>query len=351
MRDLFENLLISSPNEGGLFFYHDSELFCLDRIDTTGLFYGQDTLLRSFQPDKLCIYGNPVRLISGANGNFDDVHSVLWANGHCYLAATAGNEIIQLTDIGEEVQRWTFSGEKDSWHINCLAFWRGRVIFSAFGDFGEHRGYKGKTIKAGFVQDLLSGERLIHGLSQPHSLLAVDDRLFLANSELMELIEFSADGKILRSKQLDGYTRGLVVSGSIVYVGLSRSRNIDYSDIAAATIVALDRKTFEEIGRMQLPTNEIYDIQHISDSKQLGRVLAALGSTSSAMLNESNDERDGQIANLSQAVTERDGQIANLSQALAENQRQMEQILTSKSWRITRPLRAIERLLQNRKIT
>ena len=82
-----------------------------------------------------------------------------------------------------------------------------------------------------------------------------------------------------------------------------------------------------------------------------------------ASLNQALAERDNQIANLSQAVTERDVQIASLSQALTELnnqivnlddpgrimigkdseirelQQKLNQILHSRSWRITAPLR------------
>ena len=52
-------------------------------------------------------------------------------------------------------------------------------------------------------------------------------------------------------------------------------------------------------------------------------------------------ERDGQIASLNQAVAERDGQIASLNQQLHE-------ILNSKSWKFTRPLRQLRRVLTGR---
>lgn len=50
-------------------------------------------------------------------------------------------------------------------------------------------------------------------------------------------------------------------------------------------------------------------------------------------------ERDGQIASLAQAVAERDGQITALTQAV-------ETILSSRSWKVTRPVRAISASLR-----
>ena len=74
-----------------------------------------------------------------------------------------------------------------------------------------------------------------------------------------------------------------------------------------------------------------------------------------AGLNQALAERDGQIAGLNQALAERDGQIAGLNQALAERDGQIaglnrtiailnadyKSIITSTSWRVTKPLRSI----------
>src|SRR5207253_6227735 len=130
----------------------------------------------------------------------------------------------------------------------------------AFGDFTTHRQYKGQTAQAGFVQDLHTGKRLIEGLSQPHSLIAFGDNLLLANSETRELHEYDISGSLLRSKTLDGYTRGICIQGSTLYIGLSRSRNIDSSAIVNANLVALDAQSWQETGRIELPVSEIYTV-------------------------------------------------------------------------------------------
>jgi len=54
-------------------------------------------------------------------------------------------------------------------------------------------------------------------------------------------------------------------------------------------------------------------------------------------------ERDGQIDSLTQAVAERDGQIDSLNQAVAEHGHALHEIWSSRSWRVTRPLRYMGR--------
>lgn len=79
-----------------------------------------------------------------------------------------------------------------------------------------------------------------------------------------------------------------------------------------------------------------------------------------ASLNQAVGERDGQIASLNQVVVVRDGQIASLNQAVGERDHQLvhlrqeayslfnrlEQLVQSRSWQLTRPLRAAARLIR-----
>jgi glycosyltransferase involved in cell wall biosynthesis/2-polyprenyl-3-methyl-5-hydroxy-6-metoxy-1,4-benzoquinol methylase len=64
-----------------------------------------------------------------------------------------------------------------------------------------------------------------------------------------------------------------------------------------------------------------------------------------AGLHQAVAERDGQIAGLHQAVAERDGQIASLNQSMADVRYELNQILMSKSWQLTKPLRFARRTL------
>jgi glycosyltransferase involved in cell wall biosynthesis/ubiquinone/menaquinone biosynthesis C-methylase UbiE len=56
-------------------------------------------------------------------------------------------------------------------------------------------------------------------------------------------------------------------------------------------------------------------------------------------LNQAIAERDSQIISLSQTVAEREAQIIPLNQAIAERDERIAAILSSRSWRLTRPLR------------
>src|SRR5690606_24900121 len=100
------------------------------------------------------------------------------------------------------------------------------------------------TPGAGEVMDVATGEVVVSGLSQPHSLVSVGEELWLCNSEASELW-ITRDGKRVRAVSLPGYTRGLAVTDSAVYVGLSRSRNESHATegrrFDTAVVAVLDR--------------------------------------------------------------------------------------------------------------
>lgn len=300
---MFERLIVSSPNGGGLFYVDGSDVYRLDGLSTTGLTYFEGQIARGVQPSTVNTLGKYMGVLDGGAGGFGDVHDVLFFEEHLYLVGTTGNEILKFTNRGEEVDRWSFPGEDDSWHINCLGVWNGRVVFSAFGEFRGHREYKGRTVGAGFVQDLLSGRRLILGLSQPHSLVQFGENLLVANSEHREVVEFSPSGRRLKGARFDGYVRGICVADKYIYIGLSCSRNIEYAGVSCSTIVALEPATFREKGRVAIPAKEIYDILQIRDGEALGHTLAALSSSSAGQLENVIRERDRVISSLTETIS------------------------------------------------
>ena len=297
-------------------------------------------VLRGIQPSKIKLYHRGNNIAQNTKV-FDDIHDVLLDDNFYYLVGTSGNEIFQFNrSTMKEVQRWNFSGEKDAQHINCLAKWNGSIIFSAFGEFNEHCGYKGKTKKSGFVQNLHTGHRLITGLSQPHSLASIGQNLLLANSENKELLEYGPTGNLIRTLTLDGYTRGIFIFENIIYIGLSCQRTIESLGIGKAAVIAIDRDSWVELGTIYLPTSEIYAIQGLSDRDDVIHILANIASTTSNSLVA---ERDGQVVSLNDALAERDQQITTLSEEIAH-------ITSSTSWRVTLPIREAKRWLLTPKI-
>lgn len=295
MADLFDKLLASCPNGGGMFLLHKGTAHKLDSLDTTGLDVRGAHIARAIQPASLVLFKAAAHEVAGEQAGIDDLHDAYLEDDACYVVSTRGNEIVKLDYDGKELRRWTYPGEIDAWHVNCITRWNGRMMFSAFTDRSQHRAYKEPPFETGFLQDLETGERLITGLFQPHSLLPDGKRLLLANSGAFEVHEYGAKGKLLRKRRLDGYTRGVARRGKVLYVGLSKSRNAETEAMHGAVVVALDAGTWEELGRIRLPVDEVYSLMALAEDADTVGVLARIAEHASA-------RSEGALARAEQAL-------------------------------------------------
>ncbi|WP_158543352.1 glycosyltransferase [Dyella psychrodurans] len=275
-------LFVSGPNGGGLLYVHRHVLMPLDDEETTGLALTDDGLI-------WCVQGDESRTLRAVRGGmFDsssispnhlDLHDVMVGSDGIYAVFTETNEVVHLDKSYQLLESWRFGEKPDSAHVNSINVYNGRLIASLFGRFVEHRGYKGHTKLAGRVVDVRSDVSLIEGLSQPHSLVVVDEKLWLCNSEDREIHIYNLDFTLSQKIALPGYTRGLAVGANHVYVGLSRSRNCVASDIGeftSAVIAVLDRDSLGIIGFVPLPWNEIYDIRIAPSADVVTNVMTAM---------------------------------------------------------------------------
>lgn len=263
---LADTLLVSSVNDGGVFLLEDGAVERLSTIDTTGMATAPDGILWARQSPDVAelrvLAGRDAKRIALAQAPWD-LHDVHWHDGHAYAVATEINAILKLDAGLAEVERWTLPGEPDSAHVNSVCMHHGRLLATRFGTFETRRGYKGMTRGAGEVFDVRTGEVVVSGLSQPHSLCSVDGRLWLCDSEAYTVRvyrDFVAEAEYV----FDGYVRGLAFGASHAYVGLSRSRNDPDGTLASAQVVVLRRHGMVPVARVPLPTGEIYDLRIVS---------------------------------------------------------------------------------------
>jgi GT2 family glycosyltransferase len=274
-----DKLLVSSPNAGGVFMLGDGRVTRLSSVDGTGLVVSPTRILRALQDTqsgRLASYGADGYRRIELPGGGHDVHDLLWVGRRLFVACTEFNGVIELDEEFCEVARWTFPGEPDSIHLNSLCFHDGRLLASLFGDFSVHRGYKGATRGRGEVRDVVSGETLISGLSQPHSLAVIDGDLVLCNSEAGEIL-FHRDGVLVRRIEIGGYVRGLATGADCLYVGVSRSRNVQpgAGDAATAEVAMVDKASGKVVQRLPVPAREIYDIRILAEELPLGMFFAS----------------------------------------------------------------------------
>jgi len=275
-------LFISAPNEGGVLYAHRHLLMPMLLEDATGLSPMEDGLLWCVQA------ADSASLREVRHGQFKaipvapnplDLHDVLVDATGTYVVFTETNQVARLDDAFRIQESWSFGEEPDCSHVNCIAMHNGRLIASMFGPFTGHRGYKGETRRAGRVVDVRSGEILIEGLSQPHSLVVVEDQLWLCSSEDRAVHIYDRNYRLERQLLLPGYTRGLAVGRDAVYVGISRSRNLksgEVGEFTSAVVAVLDRQSLQVTGYVPIPWSEIYDIRLAPSTDVVADTMASI---------------------------------------------------------------------------
>jgi uncharacterized protein (TIGR03032 family) len=114
----------------------------------------------------------------------------------------------------------------DRCHLNGLGLKDGKPTWaSALGETDAGGGWRENKKSGGILIDIASNEIIARGLSMPHSPRWHDGRLWLLESGTGSLGIVDLDsGKYEPIVQLDGFTRGMEMVGSLAFIGLSQVR-------------------------------------------------------------------------------------------------------------------------------
>jgi hypothetical protein len=263
-----DGLLVSGPGSdtqfGGLYYVKKSgwmggaEVWCIDRLSSRGVDSTDEMVVRSIQADGhmiVTIYGDTTAKLV-VSDKASNVHDVRILDGKIYAVSTGTNEVLQLNKDGSIAKTWSFGSGKDSWHINGVDMWDGKLVASAFGKFEGDGAYEGKTRGAGMVFEVESQKDVWTGLSGPHTPRSdADGRKYICDSGSNRLmIKQGAGDKVVEFP--GAFPRGLAFGRSSVYVGL----NFLSGQSGSSKIAVLDKQTFEKTAEIQLEIPEIYDI-------------------------------------------------------------------------------------------
>ena len=249
----------SGLGTGGFTCVHEGEASIVDKIDSTALVQNGDTVYR-FARGLQSIVGyrsDGVRFVLKIP-ELKDVHDFVLRDGTFVCASTGTNEVVWLDPLGQVRRRWKCEGERDAWHLNCLAEVDGRLYISAFGRFAEHRGWVGKCTETGFLLEIDSDREVVSALSGPHNPRWVDGEWVICNSHAGNLVIHNPNGT-RRTVELAGFTRGLAVDEQFFYVGESANRKAD-RPCDHSFIAVVDRAALAVVERIRIPFPEIYEI-------------------------------------------------------------------------------------------
>lgn len=260
-------LLISSSNGGGLFILlDDMHGVKIDSKSTTGLDCSEGNVYRAIQRNagfELLIYS-----VQGVEKRFypeiQDVHDIKMFHKELYVVSTGSNEVVVLDENLHIGRKRSFDVGGDSWHLNCLTEMNDRLYCSAFCEISAPYQYKGRTLNSGFLFDVETGERILTGLSQPHSPVASGSLIYICNSELKEVIVKDHHDQLVQNIPLGGYTRGLHIEGDLAYIGTSKNRAAPDTQ-SAGQVRIVDLRSLEIQSTVLLPFNEIYDIKPVDE--------------------------------------------------------------------------------------
>jgi uncharacterized protein (TIGR03032 family) len=157
-----------------------------------------------------------------------DIHSLAVHDGRLYFAATGCNQVLSVGCTGgkfsgpEEVHVTCQSPAEDLVHLNSLLIdEKGALLFSMFGV-----GPRSQMRNQGAVVDVHSGEALVEGLMDPHSLTRLPDgRIAMCESMQSALCIVDPTTCLVTRVALRGYTRGIAHTGRHLVVGASHWRS------------------------------------------------------------------------------------------------------------------------------
>lgn len=346
-----DNLLVSCPGIGGMVYLEgSSDAIIINTKPSTGICFGKSELVWANQD-------NGGRCLTEAKNGLArqieisprplDIHDVLLKDDQIYLASTYDNEVVCLNSNYQRINAWNLPGENDSAHLNSIAIYQGRLIASLFGRFKKHREYKNGTLGLGAIIDVHTGETLIGGLSQPHSLTVKGDLLYFCSSEEKKLHVY--DGKnIINTVLLPGYSRGVAVGKNYIYVGISLSRNVEpvEHELVSGAVSVIDKISFQCIGLKLIPFREIYDIRIIPRFADLLSLVSA-NASEIEKFNQTIAERDKQIIQLNQVIFDGNKEVAELNKQIVEQNEKVTALLSSTSWKVTKPIRAAKNIINS----
>lgn len=240
----------------------------LDHLASTGLAVspdGQQVARALWTSDDPQTHGE--LLISDATGvlrylrvdELQEPHGLVWDGDHVVAVSTLRNALLWIDPAGRITRRRTFPGEGDAWHVNCPAWAGGRLVATAFGRHERHRDWAapGAMVGGGIILDVDTGTPIATGLSAPHDPVPLAGGGWLVcDSKTHRLLRLDTTGTLVGAAELGGWTRGVVIDGDQVHVGVS-VRRWDGGD-GTASVVTLHLDDLAILSREPLPCDELF---------------------------------------------------------------------------------------------
>jgi uncharacterized protein (TIGR03032 family) len=158
-------------------------------------------------------------------------HDLAWVGKELWIVNSLFSCLCSLHPSYHFAPRWrppfvSALAPEDRCHLNGLATVDGQPRYvSAMSETDTENGWRPVKRTGGCLIDVASGATVARGLTMPHSPRVARGQLYVLHSGLGQLETVNpANGQRTVICQLPGYTRGLALSGSLAFVGLSKVR-------------------------------------------------------------------------------------------------------------------------------
>ena len=189
-----------------------------------------------------------------------DAHDVAWDGDEIVVVSPWQNAVQWYGLDGVRRREIRLPGPEESWHLNCVVRHDDRWYATVFGDFASFRGWAPPANRGrGQLVDLETRGYVLGGLTGPHTPRFADGMWFVCDSGDASVAIFDAEtGRPVRRVPCGGWTRGLALTPSFAFVGVSGDRLT--TGRRRAEVVVVDRATWEIVERYALPSQEVYDV-------------------------------------------------------------------------------------------
>lgn len=256
-----------SDTGGGLCVFDGAHLEVIDRVSSSGMAVFDGKLARLLRAPlstgggEIVVYDHRGILNYLRIDELSDAHYLTWDGEHLVIASTGTNSIVWVSLGGKVVRETRFPGEDDSWHLNDVYLFEGRLHASALGKYSYYREYKEHLSRAdGIVFDYASGDVVVAGLQGPHSPRYFDGAWTVCEALRNSIVQVDAEtGERVREVKLKAFTRGMAVTDDYVIVGESVNRK-SQNGTPKGSVAILRRSDFELVHRFDVPFREVSDI-------------------------------------------------------------------------------------------
>jgi hypothetical protein len=279
-----------------------------------------------------------------------DGHSVLALERSIYVISTGTDEVlcydILENSVGNPRVVWRASdAKKDTHHVNSIAIAERDILVSAFGPKAAELW---STATNGYIHNITRDLRIKDDIYHPHSLSVRSGVIYFSDSHRNTFCTLQGE----RLVDLNGYTRGVTwLSDELVCLATSIGRRISKSTGLIAnpadpgqlagecSLLLADMNRREVLRSVDLSSfgPEIYDLLAL----RCGDIdLISLAQSSQraereairTLVHESTEA--GLIPSLKAQLRDRTAEVDGLRE-------QIQQVYTSRSWKLTRPWRAL----------